>query len=87
MVFGEDKDTGEAREVEERGEQELEAREGPGRGGLEEVVRQGVEGVDDGAGRQVDERQVRFLQQQPVAVVNELDILQDSKAFKKFHWV
>lgn len=46
-----------------------------------------MEGVDDGAGRQVDERQVRFLQQQPVAVFDELDVLQDSKAFKKLHRV
>ena len=51
------------------------------------MVRQRVEGVDDGAGRQVDERQVRFLQEQSVAVVDELDILQDTKAFKKLDWV
>lgn len=51
------------------------------------MVRQGVEGVDDGPGRQVDQRQVRFLQQEPVAVLDELDVLQDSKALEKLHWV
>lgn len=38
VVLGEDKDTGETGEVEERGEQELEARERACRRGLEEVV-------------------------------------------------